>query len=88
MDPSDEYGEFVKKHADYDKNVCTKKNLRKIAYDFIKLKTGKISKKPKCYWLVFESETGSREECNTYYSDLKYASIKNRIILRVASSLK
>ena len=90
MDPGDEYDKFVKNHANYNENTCDKKSLRKIAYDFIKLKTGqcdtstvncskgtdhKKAKDRKCYWLVFEAK-----DCNTFYSNLVYCRSKEEAI--------
>ena len=75
MNPSDEYNEFAKNHIGNDKNAYAKKNLRKIAYDFIKLKTGEKAKDDKCYWLVFRID-----DCNTYYSDLIYCGSKEEAV--------
>ena len=82
MDPSEEYNEFAKNRASNDKNAYTKPNLRKIAYEFIKLKTGKEAKNAKnakLYWLVFR-----KEDCNTYYSDLVYCGSKEEAITIVS----
>lgn len=81
MKLEDEYDEFVKKHPSYDEDLCSEESLRKIAFDFIELKTNETPIETKYYWLVFEANTGNREDCNVFYSDLVYCGSKEEAIV-------
>jgi hypothetical protein len=84
MDLGDEYDAYVKNHLKYNEETCNKKDFREIAKDFINNKIGKITNKDKKYWLVFTKDTGQREDCNVYYTNLVRCRTKKEAILITA----
>ena len=85
MGLGDEYDSYVKNHPHYNEESLTKKNLRKIAYDFVRQKIDNFKKGKKRYWLVYYADNdGNREECNLFYSSLVYCYTKEEALLIIS----
>lgn len=63
----EEYSNFVRKHPDFDEKTYNKEILKKIAKEFMKQKKVKISKGPKCYWLVLCCDDDRRGDYSLVY---------------------